>query len=867
MAIITVTSTADSGEGTLREAILNANSGDTVRFDSALANKKITLTSGQLDIDKDLSIDGADAENFTISGNKSSRVFFVGRGKDFTLKNLTVSDAKAVSGKVKDNKAELRGGGVFADDYATLTIDNVEFKDNVADRGAGIYLDYRSQGTVLNSSFDNNDGTPANSGFSAGAIAAQQTQGLTVENSRFTNNKGITGGAIYSLLGPLTVENSVFLKNSAKDGGGAIFTDGASPGGPRGSEPGTIAIRNSQFEGNEAAGHGGGLFLFSYKQDKVFVEDSTVINNSLSKSSKGIALGGGIRGGLGELTIRNTTIADNTSEMQGGGLWYDGPNPLTIENTTLSGNRAVSDDEETFDAGGGIFINPPSSAPISISNSTIVDNTAGDGAGALWFSGKNEITLSNSIVANNSSNNGTQTSFQLIDGGGNIEFSEPDGRGRVVEGSQIVDPKLDSLQTINGSLVRPLKSNSPAIDAGTSTSIKTDQRGVVRDSSPDVGAFEFTSNPSNSQSPNSPEPESESPPTVLNNEPLRYEAEELTLNGYQVETVEGSGASGGKHISLKGTRGNKGFATGTFNGEAGTYQVEVGYYDENDGQSRAKVTVEEETTSFIFNQDLPDGWAKPAAKTSRIAIEKVQLQSGDTFKIEGNSNQGEFARFDYIEFSPIEDVEALELNSNSLTPQSPNITEPQSSTENDSLVSEVSEPVINGIVNLRNVDFDKDDRIDQKVSLILDDINSTAFYSNSGGFYEVLDLDGSVVDKVTNQLILPGEKGYETAALNQRITELEFDADNANLTTKVDGGIILAPYLITNGTPQEFLDKNPTNNMNGNALNAYFGFGNANPDGIEHLKSLDNGFAFEDMYGGGDKDFSDLTFTVTVESA
>jgi hypothetical protein len=52
MAIITVTTTADSGTGSLREAIANAQSGDTIKFSSNLANQKITLTSGQLTVNR-----------------------------------------------------------------------------------------------------------------------------------------------------------------------------------------------------------------------------------------------------------------------------------------------------------------------------------------------------------------------------------------------------------------------------------------------------------------------------------------------------------------------------------------------------------------------------------------------------------------------------------------------------------------------------------------------------------------------------------------------------------------------------------------------------------------------------------------------
>src|SRR5689334_23983839 len=46
-ATITVTTTADSGAGSLRQAILDAASGDTINF-SLPANSTITLTSAEL---------------------------------------------------------------------------------------------------------------------------------------------------------------------------------------------------------------------------------------------------------------------------------------------------------------------------------------------------------------------------------------------------------------------------------------------------------------------------------------------------------------------------------------------------------------------------------------------------------------------------------------------------------------------------------------------------------------------------------------------------------------------------------------------------------------------------------------------------
>ena len=58
LSTIVVTDADDSGAGSLRQAITGAASGDTITFSSKLRGQTITLTSGELDITQDLTIDG-----------------------------------------------------------------------------------------------------------------------------------------------------------------------------------------------------------------------------------------------------------------------------------------------------------------------------------------------------------------------------------------------------------------------------------------------------------------------------------------------------------------------------------------------------------------------------------------------------------------------------------------------------------------------------------------------------------------------------------------------------------------------------------------------------------------------------------------
>ena len=485
MAVITVTSIADKGTGSLRQAISNAKKGDTIRFAQNLAQKTIKLIGGQLILDKSITIDGKNSPGLIISGNNSSRVFQLERKQEATLRNLIIAD-----GKTKGP-----GGGIKTNHESTLNLINVQVNGNISELGGGLRVGHLAKANIINSSFKGNDGTLTNkhSGFSAGAISHDESRAqLTIKGSIFENNRGFNGGAIYgrSTLSFL-VEDSVFRNNHAVNagGGGAIFTDGVSSRGYSGPvNDGSIVIRGSQFEGNQAEGLGGALFLWGYDQDQAIIEDTLIIDNTVTPNSKGVAKGGGIWAKMG-LDFRNVTFANNIATQQGGALWLESNLPADIANSTFSGNQVLND------AGGAMFLNNRST-PVNIVNSTIVHNSAGRANGALWFSKNHAVKLTNSIIAFNTATKDprqNQVGFQALDGGGNLEFSSDHRSMRVLSNSLVANPRLASLQDINGTLVHPLKGDSPAIDAGIQAMAPvTDQRGFQRDSNVDIGAFEHS---------------------------------------------------------------------------------------------------------------------------------------------------------------------------------------------------------------------------------------------------------------------------------------------------------------------------------------------------------------------------------------
>ena len=506
-ATLTVSTNADSGSGSLREAIASAQSGDTIVFNSSLADRTITLTGGQLEIDKHLIIDGGAAPGLTISGNEANRVIDVQNDPNFNAVNFTLRNLIIADGRTTEVGEDGAGAGIRTASNTTLIVENSVFKNNTAngEGGGSIFAGFRSNNTIEGSQFEDNvslgNGSFGKSERGGGAIAVKSESTTVVKDSNFSNNQGINGGAINTLLGGLTVENSTFTNNDSTPGGafgpdtmgygGAIYTDGASATTDA-STSGRVVIRNSRFDGNKGAGQGGGLFLFIYSPDEAIIEDSTIINNEVVQSVNGDSLGGGLRHGNGSLNITNTTFANNKALQQGGGLWVGANSPTTITNSTFVENRAESADGNGGLAGAIMLAN--GSSPTNISDSTIANNYAGFQGGGFWGGGAN-TTLTNSIVANNIANNGGNpwdikhhTQNQFNEGGDNIQYpainpNDPQDVD-ITANVTVADPQLGSFQD-NGTAVQvPPLAGNPNITAGATAIAGTPQAGTGVPSEP-----------------------------------------------------------------------------------------------------------------------------------------------------------------------------------------------------------------------------------------------------------------------------------------------------------------------------------------------------------------------------------------------
>jgi uncharacterized protein YkwD len=120
-------------------------------------------------------------------------------------------------------------------------------------------------------------------------------------------------------------------------------------------------------------------------------------------------------------------------------------------------------------------------------------------------------------------------------------------------------------------------------------------------------------------------------------------------------------------------------------------------------------------------------------------------------------------------------------------------------------------------------------------------VQSDAAYKNTVGFYTV---DDALTGRVGN--LLPTDAGYAQAAISRAVASINSVNGTAVVNNQnLNGGTILAPYIIANGTA------------------TYFAYMGANSDKVDHIKLLgDNRFGFEDLAGGGDRDYNDVVLGV-----
>ncbi|TMM09469.1 MAG: hypothetical protein E6G00_10395 [Actinobacteria bacterium] len=485
-ATIHVTSMADSGPGTLRNAIATASPGSTIIVPAGT----IKLTSAQLDVTKKLEIDGAGATATIVSGNDAHRVFSLAGAVGVKITKLSI-----VHGRVAQVDGDLSGGGVTIDAASSLTLDSARVRDNVVDvsgdathpggnaNGGGIF----NAGTLalVRSAVDHNTANAnATAGDHPGGIVSgggiDNKGGLSVTTTSISSNTAtgvghgtsgggiIDGGGVYNETGSLAITDGSLDKNTANGDGGANGPGGIVDGGGLVHAGGALALTRTSVSGNTASGlghgaGGGGIVdaggLENEGGDLSLVR--ATIDGNVARADGGASGSGGSVSGAGifqggtKLTIGRSSISNNTASATGagtGGIIFGGglddgsTSPTTITNSRFSANGANADGSPAGDVNGvGIFLG--GSLP-TVSAST-VDGNHGTARGAGSSSGGSGLGGGVYVAVPTTMTNVTLNANSL-----DVSSSSGSG-GSAIGGGAFVNDTLTSVNsTIAGSSVR-----------------------------------------------------------------------------------------------------------------------------------------------------------------------------------------------------------------------------------------------------------------------------------------------------------------------------------------------------------------------------------------------------------------------------
>jgi hypothetical protein len=528
----TVTNTADSGPGSLRDAINNSASGETIDFSLGPGSHTITLAGSALVVPHALTISGPGASSLTVDGNQQSGVFDIeANAANVTISGLTITHG-ALSGTGKTG-----GGGILDHNAALLTLSGVAITGNQATvssaqstGGGGVFVD-GGDVTVTNSTISGNQVsiTGATSGDNGGGglydaggditLTGTAVNGNTVNQTGTSSSGSDGGGGIYSDGGDLAITGGSVDNNSAdadaaqggSDGGGAIHNAGGDI-----TLAGTTVNANSFTVGTANSGDDGAGGILSEGGDLTVTSSSIDgnhfnVTDASTSGSSGDDGGGGLLSEGGNISVIGSSISQNTGTVtaaggpngDGGGAIYDEGAHAIYQNSTLSNNSVTVNGGGPPSGGGAIN----SLGGGTATDVTIAGNSINQPGGAI-LNRFGTFRFRNTIIAGTCAGAGSFASDGFnLDSGNTCGLN---GTGDLIN----TDPQLGPLQNNGGpTRTRALAATSPAVDAGACTdaggnAVSVDQRGVARPQPAggkcDIGAYELV--PSSAPPPPAPAP-------------------------------------------------------------------------------------------------------------------------------------------------------------------------------------------------------------------------------------------------------------------------------------------------------------------------------------------------------------------------
>jgi hypothetical protein len=318
LATQTVTNCNDSGAGSLRDAVANAGSGDTINF--SLSCSTITLTTGAIATPlDDLTINGPGAASLTIDADGGDRALFHYGYGTLTVNNVTVANGYFLN-------YYFAGGGCIASTGSVTLSNSVVTGCNATAYYFGNYLSFGQGGGVYASgSVTLTNSTVSNS------TAYDYSYGLAISN----------GGGIYA-RGTITLTNST-LSGNRVEGYGFNYGAFIRGGGVYGYNGQSVSITGSTIDNNYSVGGGAGIAIVG--------ATLTLSNSTVSGNYSYSGYGGGVfANNYSALTIGNSTIADNYAYSYAGGVSIYG-SQLDLQSTIIASNVSGTDSADADFAG------------------------------------------------------------------------------------------------------------------------------------------------------------------------------------------------------------------------------------------------------------------------------------------------------------------------------------------------------------------------------------------------------------------------------------------------------------------------------------------------------------------------------------
>jgi CSLREA domain-containing protein len=282
---ILVTNTADSGAGSLRQAIIDANSnGDAnaINFQAGLTGT-INLASPLDTLFTSMWINGPGANQLTVARSADPatpqfRVFRVANG----LSTVRVQ----IGGITISNGLDASGGGIFTSGLAALTVKNCVITGNAANSsGGGVRNEARLTLTVVGSTISGNTAGSDGGGIVNGGIGSS----ATIINSTVSGNQAARGGGIYDVgfgITTLHLTNCTITNNTATNQSSAsgLHT------GDQSNQPWNPTVGNTIVAGNLGPGPDVVGFFTSRGNNLVKSDGSNGFTNGSNGDQVGLAV-------------------------------------------------------------------------------------------------------------------------------------------------------------------------------------------------------------------------------------------------------------------------------------------------------------------------------------------------------------------------------------------------------------------------------------------------------------------------------------------------------------------------------------------------------------------------------------------------